>query len=331
MQVSDVDLGTGRILATHFAEERQVLFAADWKANAGAGGTGLSDEIQQEGLEVLAALKTIAEELGTAEMRGIATEVFRKATNGSGFLQQIEQQLGIRASIIEQQQEARLGWLAAVAGSSVPQGSVVAWDSGGGSFQITGQVAADGGVQSYMGAWGSTVATDALVTSVRGKSFTLGGGGVNPVSMEEARALIDRIQASLEPAPAWLTTLLAEKQTRMVGIGGDTCIFRLASEVVGLLRSPLASSSQLELPREPDPEAPPQLTPEIVWAGIESTVGTSDAELSTKFLQHWMVVPKLCLCFAVMDQLSLSSVSYQPACGSCAGVLVDEWPAGGAM
>lgn len=33
MQVSDVDLRTGRVLATHFAEERQVLFAADWRAS----------------------------------------------------------------------------------------------------------------------------------------------------------------------------------------------------------------------------------------------------------------------------------------------------------
>ena len=79
MQVSDVDVATGRVVSTLFAEERSVLFAADWK---GSGERSeLSEEIQREGLEVLGALRDIARQHEATELRAVATEVFRKAVS----------------------------------------------------------------------------------------------------------------------------------------------------------------------------------------------------------------------------------------------------------
>ena len=79
MQVSDVDVATGRVVSTLFAEERSVLFAADWK---GSGERSeLSEEIQREGLEVLGALREIARQHEATELRAVATEVFRKAVS----------------------------------------------------------------------------------------------------------------------------------------------------------------------------------------------------------------------------------------------------------
>jgi hypothetical protein len=46
MQVSDVDMRAGRIVATHFAEERQVLFAADWRHSGSQ--SELSAAIQEQ-------------------------------------------------------------------------------------------------------------------------------------------------------------------------------------------------------------------------------------------------------------------------------------------
>ena len=331
MQVSDVELATGRILATQFAEEREVLFAADWKQNARDGGAaaGLSGGIQQQGLEVLGALKEIALDLGAVEMRAIATEVFRKAANGSQFLERVESQLGVKASVIAQDEEARLGWLTAVAGGAAAPESVLGWDSGGGSFQITARRSDSDEMQSFLGEWGSTVASDALVSSIRGGAFTI-GGDINPVSMGEAQALIAIVRESLPPPPPWLSAMLANPQTRIVGIGGATCIFRLASEVSGLLRPPLLpllAAGAEGPPADADPAALPVLSQQLIWEGIERTVGQSDEVLSAKYLQHYMVVPKLCLCWAVMEHLSLPQFTYQPACGSCAGLAVVDFHA----
>ena len=193
MQVSDIDVATGRVLATHFAEEREVLFAADWKASGES--SELSEGIRARGLEVLGDLRAIAEELGVpgAEMRGVATEVFRKASNGGEYLAQVEQQLGINAEVIAQTKEARLGWLTAVAG--LPEGTdsskVVAWDSGGGSFQIS---ARPGGTEvvCFNGCWGSTVATECMMTKVQGVAYGGGESSPNPVSRAHGAISIEK-------------------------------------------------------------------------------------------------------------------------------------------
>lgn len=218
MQVSDVDLSAGRVVATLFAEEREVLFAADWKASGER--SELSEEIQKRGLEVLGGLRQIAGELGATQMRGVATEVFRKASNGGLYLERVAQQLGIHATVIAQTEEARLGWLTAVA--ALPPGNdaskVVAWDSGGGSFQVS---ARPGGqeVVCYNGAWGSTVATEALMTRIQGVDYMGGGSSPNPVSADQARRLIEAIRATMEPPPSWLVELLRSDTGRVVAIG----------------------------------------------------------------------------------------------------------------
>ena len=81
MQVSDVDVATGRVVSTLFAEERSVLFAADWKGSGEC--SELSEEIQREGLEVLGALREIARQHEATELRAVATEVFRKAVSAN--------------------------------------------------------------------------------------------------------------------------------------------------------------------------------------------------------------------------------------------------------
>ena len=89
-------------------------------------------------------------------------------------------------------------------------------------------------------------------------------GGINPVSMGEATALVEKHPGDLgTTAYLCLMQLLQSAETRVVGIGGDMCLFRLASEVAGLLRSPLVAPSVLS----PQAESP-QLTPQA-WQGIE--------------------------------------------------------------
>ena len=318
MMVSDVDRVTGRIIATHFAEEREVLFAADWKASGER--SELSDGIQARGLEVLGALREIASDLGATELRGVATEVFRKASNGSEYLETVAEQLGIRASVIAQTEEARLGWLTAVAALEPGEDAagIVAWDSGGGSFQVSARLGGEE-VVCFNGAWGSTVATEALMTRVQEVTYTGGGSSPNPVSADHAQQLVEIIRATMEPPPTWLAERV--ESGKLVGIGGNTCIFRLAAEVSGALPPQAGGLATVALSRE------------AVRGAIESSVEKSDEELGAVYLQPQMVVPKLCLTLAVMQQLGITDLTYQPACGSCAGLLIHDfyWGGGGPM
>ena len=71
-----------------------------------------------------------------------------------------------------------------------------------------------------------------------------------------------------------------------------------------------------------------ELSREAVRGAIDHSIDKRDDELSA-YLQHQMVVPKLCLTIAVMEQLGITTLTYQPACGSCAGLLVHDQFCGG--
>ena len=74
-----------------------------------------------------------------AQFGGIATAVFRRASNGEAHLSRVNSELDLGLQIISQQLEGELGYLSAQAGlcaAGLPPGGLVAWDSGGGSFQM---------------------------------------------------------------------------------------------------------------------------------------------------------------------------------------------------
>lgn len=99
MDVADVHVAENRIVCTHFSEQTSVLLTQDLRVhNSGA----LSDTILATSREVLSGFKAAAEKLGASDYRGVATAVFRKATNGLEYLQSIADNLNIRVQIISQ-------------------------------------------------------------------------------------------------------------------------------------------------------------------------------------------------------------------------------------
>lgn len=110
-------------------------------------------------MDTLCSLQSIAEELGATEMRAVATEVFRRAKNGQQYLERVQARTAVEVSLVPQEEEARLGWLTAVASQpDLAAARVISWDSGSGSFQITARPDGAGELQSYLGSWGSTIA-----------------------------------------------------------------------------------------------------------------------------------------------------------------------------
>lgn len=69
--------------------------------------------------------------------KGAATAVFRHAKNGSDIIHKLSQRLKISIHIIDQNKEAQLGFLSAVAQSPYKIQDIIVWDIGGGSMQLT--------------------------------------------------------------------------------------------------------------------------------------------------------------------------------------------------
>ena len=301
LMIADVDVETGRLGTVVYGQEHPVSFALDWKKHG-----FLSEDVQNEGLKVLHSLRTRCLSVPTA----IATEVFRKAPNGAAFLARVRDEIGLTVSLVSQDDEAMLGFRTAVALSGRFPAETIAYDSGGGSFQIsTTAGGADGEpLRMYMGALGASVATAQMVEIVQGSTLAT-CPSPNPVSADEAARLVAHLKGQLAPPPAWLRgTAIA------TSIGGPNSIFRLVEQVTEQLEPSTVATPP---PRRFDVAA--------VRRALEARCGLSDAELEA--LGHsevTMVVPKLCLLQSVLEVCEIGAFLYVEAIGSCAGLLISN-------
>eukprot|EP00240_Pyramimonas_obovata_P016111 CAMPEP_0118954410 /NCGR_PEP_ID=MMETSP1169-20130426/58192_1 /TAXON_ID=36882 /ORGANISM="Pyramimonas obovata, Strain CCMP722" /LENGTH=271 /DNA_ID=CAMNT_0006902037 /DNA_START=132 /DNA_END=943 /DNA_ORIENTATION=+ len=182
-----------------FSEQATLLLAGDLKAQS---NNCLSDPIMDSAIDILRNFKSIAEKHDAVKLRGIATAVFRLADNAPELLARIENELGIKLTVVSQDEEGEIGFLTAATGAQQPAASdeapappldlssVVAWDSGGASFQLT---VCDSGpegkqYQIYQGPLGASLATAQFVEEVQNRPWAE-VTTPNPISLEEAEAL----------------------------------------------------------------------------------------------------------------------------------------------
>jgi exopolyphosphatase / guanosine-5'-triphosphate,3'-diphosphate pyrophosphatase len=106
-------------------------------------GEGLHEkgEIGREALErTVTAIRAILEEAerdGARAIAAVGTAGLRMARNGDDVLASIRERTGIGVEVISGEVEGRLAYLAARAGLDLGEGSLVVFDTGGGSTQFT--------------------------------------------------------------------------------------------------------------------------------------------------------------------------------------------------
>lgn len=293
MTVAVVDEATGRPQKVLHEEEVVVLVGHDFKKSK----TGmLSEAILAELRTVLERYRTIAVGLGAEELAGVATAAFRESKNGGDFIQKLKSEFGIDLKLISQAEEGRLGFLTAVAASGKQASRVIAWDSGGASFQISTE--GKSGLDVYEGPWGASKVLAAVVEKVQGKDFTV-VHTANPASLTDLKALHTLIQKSLKPASTTLQAQLKRLKGEVVAIGGPFCPFQMVNLAIG---------SQT-------------FTKEQVWKAIEELAGKTDQELA-RFPEPEMFLPRLTLIHAVMEHFGISRVHYVKTVGSTMGILM---------
>jgi len=84
--------------------------------------TGMADEARRDGVEEIAAV-------GTAGLR--------IAPNSAAFIEAVRERTGVEIEVISGEEESRLAYLAVKAGIGLGDGSLVVFDTGGGSSQFT--------------------------------------------------------------------------------------------------------------------------------------------------------------------------------------------------
>jgi exopolyphosphatase/guanosine-5'-triphosphate,3'-diphosphate pyrophosphatase len=100
----------------------------------------LSDQMLEKGTSALLKLVQKAKALNPVKIVGVATSVFRKASNGDEILNKLEARTGVKIHLLSQTSEAEMGYFAAVTQftqTTTDKGdSILVWDIGGGSMQM---------------------------------------------------------------------------------------------------------------------------------------------------------------------------------------------------
>jgi len=109
--------------------------------------TRLGEGLEQKGAIIDAALERTAaavagmvdeaRRLGVRAIAAVGTAGLRIASNGNEVVAAIQARTGVRIEVISGEEEGRLAYVAAKAGLGLNQGSLVVFDTGGGSSQFT--------------------------------------------------------------------------------------------------------------------------------------------------------------------------------------------------
>jgi len=173
------------------------------RIGAGLGATGrLSPEAIERGLETLTVFERFctASGLGGDSVHTVATSAIREATNREEFLRGAHQASELRIEVLSEEQEARLGYVAAVNTTTLEHGAML--ELGGGSLQLV-QVR---GRQA-------TELRSLPVGAVRVTEEFLPGPG--PAKKKELQRARDYLRGAVDGV-GWL----ASSGDRLVGVGG---------------------------------------------------------------------------------------------------------------
>lgn len=316
-QCSDYSLNNKKILSTIYQEERPILFGADFLTSPVGS---ISSLIQDAGLQTLYELKKEGDNLGIEEYSGIATEVFRKARNGTAYLQRIRDEIGIKVVILTQDMEAEVGYKSV---TSYDSSIDIVWDSGASSFQISTPAPTSGDEEAdrifpedfaqkslkvYMDAIGVSVANSIFVENVRNEELRSYSSNINPVLESECAHLIRLLQHRLPPSPLWLRGGVT------VGAAAvNNSIFRVCCDVLsGAADTPVTSFTVREAAQ-----------------ALQICLNRSNDDLQRYVSFAYAdspnpIVIKLALLVAVMRHTSIARVNTYPCVGSCPGVISDD-------
>ena len=106
-------------------------------------GEGLEESgaISQDALartvEAIEGMASVASSLGAQGVVAVGTAGLRRAMNAREAIEAIRQGTGITVEVISGEEEGALAYLAAASGLRLPDGSLVVFDTGGGSSQFT--------------------------------------------------------------------------------------------------------------------------------------------------------------------------------------------------
>lgn len=212
MQVSDVDLVTNKIVNVLLTDTAYVKLRENLSCSLDGR---FSLDIQNKTVEAISKLVKKAAPFHPEAYHAIATEALRLARNSGDLAARIKNETGVPVTIVSQEEEGILGFISAVSETDVDPDQVVAWDFGGGSFQLTTRI--NDHYSVYQGRLGKVPLKTALL-KIQGKdpdpTFS-----PNPISEPQCAQTIQFIKESIQNVPEDILQKLKSPNTIVLGVG----------------------------------------------------------------------------------------------------------------
>jgi len=144
MKYAVVDVGTNSVkfVIAEQAPDNSWTTVVD-RAEVTRLGEGLDEagELQEAPMartvDAIAAMVEEAKQDGVEEIAAVGTAGLRIASNSSAFVDAVRERTGVEVEVISGEEESRLAYLAVTSALDLGEGSLVVFDTGGGSSQFT--------------------------------------------------------------------------------------------------------------------------------------------------------------------------------------------------
>lgn len=195
-----------------YKNEVKVPYAGNHRSGA------FTEQVRSRGITALNNLKNEAIKYQATAFSGAATESFRQASDSSEFLKEIKEKTGISIKLIDQDQEAMLGYLAATAAFPEKTENIVVWDIGGASMQMIFRKKNREFV-IYRGRMASVSFKEAILMHVK-KQRPEKHLSPNPIGKENLKNALEIVLASVGDVPDEIKKIILEADSVVLGIGG---------------------------------------------------------------------------------------------------------------
>ncbi len=215
VRIAAIDIGSNSIRQTvaDVSPDGAIRVVDEMKAaprlGAGIHETGrLSPHSMSAALAALNRMSALGKQLGAKRRRVVATSAVREASNGAEWLGLVQKETGMRVSVLNGIDEARLSFLSALAHFDLAAGRAVVVDIGGGSLELA--LSADGLVERLISLpFGAIRLTE--------KYFSK---GITPRAMEKLRRSVrKRLKAEI-PGKEWTGAQLIGSGGTFTNLGG---------------------------------------------------------------------------------------------------------------
>lgn len=181
--IADVDTDRNQIIDVIY----DTSFPVAYQASLDKSPDGTIDAATRaSGIKTFKEIKEIAEKHHVHRIVGVATSAFRKANNSKQFVNQVEEQTGIKIQIIPQREEGEIAFFSALSSGQYDPEKALVWDIGTGSLQIT-TMNKDNDLTVYMGEqMGSVAFKSYVVDTIQDKEID-DHSSPNPITVDHLK------------------------------------------------------------------------------------------------------------------------------------------------